>query len=251
MIKWRQWSTNLRFYILCFSLILSVLVFSVYRIIVPSDTLYLIRVQQFFGFTAFLYLYISLLATPMKTIFGDNGFMKHYLHARRALGVSSAYFAILHMLTGVFGQLSGFSGILLLPRQFQIAIIFGFIALLILVLLAATSFDVAVQKLTFPRWKLLHRFVYLAGVLIVLHIWIIGTHLVYSWVRYGLFIAILILALLESYRTARKVFKKDKPKSTKVLTLTTALFLTVTGLMVTIVLIPSYNDQHDSILGGH
>jgi nitrite reductase/ring-hydroxylating ferredoxin subunit len=47
---------------------------------------------------------------------------------------------------------------------------FGFIALMILFLMAATSHDFWLATLTAPVWKALHMFVYLAYALLVLHV---------------------------------------------------------------------------------
>lgn len=48
--------------------------------------------------------------------------------------------------------------------------VFGFLALLILVLMAATSHDFWLANLTAPVWKALHLLVYLAYALLVLHV---------------------------------------------------------------------------------
>ncbi len=201
---------NSRFYILLISALFSIMVVTYLRTEIISSTLYVIRVQQVFGFTALFFWYLALIASPLSSIFGKDGFMKQYLFARRAFGVSAAYFALLHMLFGVFGQLGGIGNLLLLPWRFQQAVIFGGITLIFLLIMAATSFDSVIRFMTYTRWKWLHRTSYVAAILVFLHVWMIGTHIGYSWVRWSLFLALVVLAGLESYRAARNLQKKLK-----------------------------------------
>ncbi len=202
--------SNSRFYILLIAFILSVLVACYLRTAIASTALYMIRVQQIYGFTALFFWYLALLATPLSSIFGREGTMKQYLYARRALGVSAAYFALLHMLAGLYGQIGGLGNILLLPARFQQAVLMGSIALLFLLLMAATSFDSITRILTFPRWKWLHRCGYTAAILVFLHVWMIGTHTAYAWVRWGFFCLLVFLAGLESYRAATNLRRRLK-----------------------------------------
>lgn len=202
--------SNVRFYILIFSFLLSIGAWCYCRVTVQSDSLYMIRTQQIFGFSALGYWYLALLATPLSVVLGKKGFMAQYLHARRALGVSAAYFALLHMLTGVFGQLGGISGLLLLPGRFQVALVFGAVGLLVLLAMAATSFDSVIRWMTFPRWKWLHRLSYGASVFVLLHIWILGTHLEQPLFRWAILILLGVLALLESWRISLQLEKNFK-----------------------------------------
>lgn len=202
--------SNSRFYILMFSLILSVIILCYLRVTVIGNTVFAIRLQQVYGFISLFYLYLALIATPLGTIFGKEGAMRQYLYARRALGVSAAYFATLHMLISLFGQLGGISNLGNLPGRFLLAVIFGFGALLTLLLMAATSFDKVIAWMTFPRWKWLHRFVYLATIIIFLHVWMLGTHIDYAWIRWSIFAALVLFAGLESWRSALLINKKTK-----------------------------------------
>ncbi len=200
--------SNSRFYILLFSVLISIVVVSYFRGAVSSDVLYKIRVQQVYGFTALFFWYLALLATPLSSIFGKAGFMRQYLYARRALGVSAAYFATLHMLFGIFGQIGGVGNLFLLPSRFQAAILLGSVALVFLLLMAVTSFDKVIAWMTFPRWKWLHRLGYIGAILVFLHVWMIGTHTGYAWVRWGFFWALVLLAALESWRGAKQLQKR-------------------------------------------
>lgn len=206
---------NSRFYVLSFSVVLSLLVISYMRTHIIADTLYLIRVQQIFGFIALGYWYLALLATPLSTIFGKQGFMQQYLYIRRSFGVSAAYFAVLHMLFGVFGQLGGLSGLLLLPGRFQLAVLFGGIGLLTLLAMALTSFDSVIRWMTFPRWKWLHRFGYVAACFVLLHIWIIGTHMSSDVLPIVMFGLLSVLAVLESWRMGFVIEKVSGEQDTR------------------------------------
>ena len=209
----QQLIVNSRFYIIAFSILFSFIVASYFRTAINGDTLYTIRIQQIYGFSALFFWYLALLATPLKTIFGKEGFMKSYLYNRRALGVSAAYFATLHMLLSLFGQLGGPSKLGLLPQRFQISIIFGGIALLFLLLMAATSFDKVISWMTFPRWKWLHRLGYIGAVLVFLHVWMISTHLSYVWIRQLLFALLSLLFALESWRVSILIERLSGEKS--------------------------------------
>jgi DMSO/TMAO reductase YedYZ heme-binding membrane subunit len=167
---------NNRFYILVFSLILSFVIACMVSLTIDSPQLQIIRLNQIYGFISIGFLYFAMLAGPLCYTFPQFPLKKHYLHARRAIGVSAFYFGLLHTLLGFFEQLGGFAGLGFLSTNFIIATGLGVIGLFILLLLAATSFDVVIKKMTFPVWKLLQQFVYLAGLLILVHTVIIGTH---------------------------------------------------------------------------
>ena len=167
---------NVRFYILVFSIVLSLLVIGVILAITPAENAQIVRLDQLFAFLSIIYLYLTLLAGPFCYTFRSFPYRKYYLKSRRALGVSSFYFALLHVAITFFGQLHGFSGLSFLSNTYLIALGIGFIALIILFLLAITSFDSVVRWLSFPRWKLLHRLVYIGGILIMIHALLLGTH---------------------------------------------------------------------------
>ena len=71
--------------------------------------------------------------------------------------------------------------------------------------MAATSFDIAMKKMTIKRWKQLHQFVYLSGVLIIVHIWMIGTHADITGIRIASVVALGLLFGLEAIRIVRKI----------------------------------------------
>ncbi len=106
------------------------------------------------------------------------------LYNRRHLGVTMFFFAAIH---GIFGlvQYHGLANVSPLKSLFLSNVhygsfyffpfqILGFIALIILTFMAATSHDIWLKNLSPKGWKTLHKFVYLAYVLILFHV-LLGT----------------------------------------------------------------------------
>lgn len=130
-----------------------------------------------FGSCAFLLLTLILCIGPLARL--DERFLP-LLYNRRHFGVLTAMVALAHA-SAVLGWYFNFS-----PRNRYEALLtsntsyaqvlgfpfeaFGIAALLILVLLAVTSHDFWLSFLTPPVWKALHMSVYLAYLLIVLHV---------------------------------------------------------------------------------
>lgn len=196
--------SNIRAYILALAILVSIMVIAVLRLSTPSDQLFYIRTQQVYGLIAVLLLYGAVILTPLSKLFPKKSWMSVLLFARRAIGVSAAYFTILHTLIAVFDQVGGIANLNLLPKRFIVAFVLGGIATLVLLAMAATSFDVVIQKMTFKRWKQLHQLVYIAGIGIIIHVWLIGTHADINAIRLVSLIALGALFALESYRLVAK-----------------------------------------------
>ncbi len=170
----------------------------------------IIRLQQAYGFFSLVYLYIALLATPLSAVFPRFPGIGTYLQARRAFGVSAFFFAFLHTSVVFFGQLGGFNGLSYLSPVYLISITLGTVGLLILLLMSLTSFDYAIEKMGFKNWKRLHRFIYLGGIAVLVHVFLIGSHTngLESAGSQVIFLSLVILALLEAVRIDRKRNKK-------------------------------------------
>ncbi len=206
--KWqtiKNLPNNLRFYVLCFTLLISLVAVGILRLTISSDQLFYIRLEQVYGFISVVYLYIALCISPLSKIVGERGSMKQVIFARRAIGVSSAYFATLHISVALWGQIGGLNGLGLLPNRFKISFALGAVAFFILLAMAATSFDKVIKFMTLSRWKWLHRLIYGGLILIILHVWMIGTHVAYTGVQIAAFIALSIFFGLESYRVVLKI----------------------------------------------
>ena len=116
------------------------------------------------GQIAVVFLLLSLAATPINWLFKTPLIRR----LRKPLGLFAALYAGLHFLTFAFWDY-GFDFTLIWTEiQKRPFILIGVIALLILLILAATSFRFWQRKLG-KNWVWLHRLVYLAGLLVVAH----------------------------------------------------------------------------------
>jgi methionine sulfoxide reductase heme-binding subunit len=152
------------------------------------------------GLTALVFLIASLACTPVREAFD----WPWAVGLRRMLGLFAFFYAVLHAATySLLDQRGNLRAILadVTKRPFIIA---GFLAFLILVPLAATSTANAVRRLGFPRWKRLHRLVYLAGGLAVLHFVLRVKKDVREPAVYGVVLAILLLARVALYVKRRR-----------------------------------------------
>lgn len=136
-----------------------------------------ILLMRAFGTAAFLLLHIILCIGPLCRL---NPKFLPLLYNRRHAGVTCFLLALIHAVLVVAtyhagGDLNPILSIFVSsPLTGSIAGVpfqpFGFFALVILYLLAATSHDFWLANLTAPAWKALHMAVYFAYALLVLHV---------------------------------------------------------------------------------
>src|SRR5262245_14741735 len=112
-------------------------------------------------------LMLTMAVTPLRLMFRDAGWTRWLARRRRYLGVAAFGYALLHATAYV--QRQSFTTIVEDAAEFALAT--GWVALLVMLALAATSNDAAVRLLG-RRWKWLHRAVYAAAVLTFAH-WIL------------------------------------------------------------------------------
>lgn len=154
-----------------------------------------------FGHVALIMLLLSLVLTPLKFVTGWTWTVR----IRRELGLFAFFYACCHFLT-----------YLLLDQGFDVKAILedigkrpfitvGFLALVLMTPLAVTSTDAMVRRLGYNRWKLLHRLVYVCGMLAVLHfIWRVKRDISEPAV-YALVLAMLFaLRIIETVRDRQK-----------------------------------------------
>lgn len=193
--------TKIRYFVLVSSIILSGLVY-VFASLNYSDNLTTIRLTQIYALLAILYLYLAVIASPLFSVFPNLSFRPTYILARRALGVSAFWFAFLHANIAFFLQLQGFQGLGFLSSKYLIALGLSFFALIVLLAMTLTSFDKIIAKLGNKRWKMIHRTVYLAGIAVLIHALMLGTHYsnLYEFIPQITIALVTILLLLEGYR---------------------------------------------------
>jgi sulfoxide reductase heme-binding subunit YedZ len=140
-------------------------------------------------------LLIGLAITPLRRLTGLDWLVR----LRRMLGLYAFFYGCLHLVTYVWlDQFFDWSGILhdIAKRPF---ITVGFAAIVVMLLLAATSFNAAMRALGGKRWQALHRLVYAAAICGVLHYW----WLVKRDLTWPIFYAVILVGLL-SFRAFRK-----------------------------------------------
>lgn len=149
----------------------------------PIDTL-----TKWTGTTALIILMATLAVTPLRRLTGWNRLIKY----RRLLGLWAFSYAVLHFLVWA-----------LFDHQFTPAwmwediaerpyITVGTAALSILLLLAITSPKAMVRRLGGKRWQAVHRMVYVAAALAVLHfLWLVKAEL-----KNPLIFAVVLIVLL-------------------------------------------------------
>ncbi len=121
------------------------------------------------GKAALVLLILSLACTPISTIFG----LRQLIGLRKSLGLYAFTYASLHFLTFV-GLDYQFDPHLLqeaiLKKRYALV---GFAAFLCLLPLAITSTKGWMRRLG-KKWKQLHRLIYLAGILVIIHfVWLV------------------------------------------------------------------------------
>jgi len=149
------------------------------------------------GMLTLVFLLIALAISPLRRITGLNWLIRF----RRMLGLFAFFYGSLHLMTYI--AFDRFFHLTTVPidvvkRPF---IAIGMTAFLLMAPLAITSTDKMVKRLGGKRWARLHRIVYAAGILGVLHYYM----LVKADVRLPLTFAFL-LAVLLGFRVLAKYY---------------------------------------------
>lgn len=143
------------------------------------------------GKTALVLLLLSLACTPANTVFG----FRQALRVRRALGLYAFLYAAIHFFI-YSGVDYGFDlQLIWLELAEKRYVLIGFAALLILLPLAITSTK-GWQRRLGKAWKRLHKWVYLAGILVVVHyIWVVKSDIREPLLWGGILALLLILRI--------------------------------------------------------
>ena len=140
---------------------------------------------------------LVLAVTPLRVISATPQLARF----RRMLGLFVFFYGLLHLLSYAWFDM-GFDVAEIVRDIFKRPfILVGFAALVLLLLLAATSFNRAIKRLGARRWQALHRSVYAAALLALLH---------FFWMRAGkndfgeVAVYAAVVALLLGWRVARR-----------------------------------------------
>ena len=142
------------------------------------------------GFAALRILIISLAITPVRRLSKSLGWLVRF---RRMLGLYAFFYASVHLLVylKLYANLDWPTLVDdLSKRRYIIA---GFSAWLLLLPLALTSTKWSIRKLG-KRWQMLHRLVYVAAVLGIVHYWWIVKTGVLDPLKITIVLAIVLLA---------------------------------------------------------
>ena len=115
---------------------------------------------------------LTLAVTPLRVLTNQPALARF----RRMLGLTTFFYALLHFLGYAWLDM-GFDAAVIardIPKR-PFALV-GFLALLLMLPLAATAFNRAIRALGAARWQALHRAVYAIAVLAILH---------FFWMRAG------------------------------------------------------------------
>ena len=178
----------------------------------PAGQALTARLTQSYALTAVSLLYLSVLISPLYNAFPKLPYRAIAVLLRRPFGVAAFGAASIHASLAFFGELGGFPGLPFLDSSYILAISLSSVALFILLLLALTSTDQMVKWLG-RRWKLLHRLIYVAGILIVIHALLLGSSYANLSATIPTVSSFLLgtLLLLEGYRIDGWLSKRQIP----------------------------------------
>lgn len=143
------------------------------------------------GSTTLNILTLSLAVTPVRRIIKPLAWIGPW---RKILGLFAFFYATLHLFTWI-ALYTGFNvsamAADIVKRRY---ITMGMAAWLLLLPLAATSFNWAIRKMGGKNWKRLHRLVYIAAVCGIIHYWWQVKTGVLSPLRMTIVLAVLLIA---------------------------------------------------------
>lgn len=121
-------------------------------------------VQQRTGQIAVTILILSLASTPLKNVFN----LPQVGRLRKPLGLYAALYAVVHFAAFAIWDYGLDLNLIWIEIYEKPFILIGLLALVILAILAATSFRISRRKMG-KKWVWLHRLVYPAAVLVIIH----------------------------------------------------------------------------------
>jgi len=163
----------------------------------PIDTL-----TKWTGTSALTILMVTLAVTPLRRLTGWNRLVKY----RRMIGLWAYAYGVLHFLVWALFDHEFTPSYMIEDIVKRPYITVGFTALLILTALAVTSPLRVLRWMGGKRWQALHRMVYVAAALGVLHfLWLVKADLTNPLIFATILIVLLLTRLKRGSPTRRKV----------------------------------------------
>lgn len=149
------------------------------------------------------FLCLTLAITPARQMLDAPGLVRF----RRMLGLFTFFYGVLHFLS--YGWLDQGFDVEAIAKDIakRPFILVGTSTLLLMLPLAATSFNGAIKALGAAQWQRLHRAIYAAAVLAVLHFfWMrAAKNNLAEWAVYAAVVAVLLGWRLQRWAASRKV----------------------------------------------
>lgn len=166
-------------------------------------------IEHRLGRTAFYFLIGGLAVTPLLRITGIS-----LMKFRRALGLLCFTYVVLHLSAWISMEMGFLWSQMAKDVVKRPYLIFGMLALLILIPLAVTSNNLSIRRMGGQAWRKLHKLVYLAGPLVALHwIWALKVFPITPG-----FWLLVILLLLGSRVVIRRPLGRGKTVKSKITT---------------------------------
>jgi len=160
------------------------------------------------GKTALVLLVLSLVCTPLNLLLG----LKQVLPLRRPLGLYAFFYVCLHLLTFVYLDYGFDLGLIREAIVEKRYVLVGFTAFLLLLPLAITSTK-GWQRRLGKRWKSLHKLVYLAAPLAVLHfLWLVKAD-IREPLAYGAVVATILILRTPAIRRSITRFRQRRQQA--------------------------------------
>ncbi|MBS1170162.1 MAG: sulfoxide reductase heme-binding subunit YedZ [Burkholderiaceae bacterium] len=142
----------------------------------------------------------TLAVTPLRRVTGWN-----WLAAfRRLPGMYAFAYGVLHFATYLWLRRSAELLAVLARILTRMPLLTGFISLVIMLVLAATSFQVAMRWMGGKKWQWLHRLTYVSAVLAVVHYWLeVSRYGANQPLWFGAIVAALLLFRLAAFIARR------------------------------------------------
>lgn len=170
----RYWLAGIRLYIGIGIVLASAEALWLTQSLYGGSSLATIRLQEIYAWLSVALLLSAVAIGPLLKVFPGLPWRTQLHESRRLVGIGAAWFGFWHAAISYVGlfhaaRLSSLAG--LYQRSFAL----GMLALIILLLMAFTSFDKAFHSMG-KWWFRLHRLVYVAVLAAVMHAFMIGTH---------------------------------------------------------------------------